>query len=233
MPMLRFLVGLPAAHAAGTCIAAVFFTTLGGGYRHYKLGNVDIRSIAPVMISGALATVLFSFAFVHLSTRERWLDLGIGLVFSLISLRMIAEGIRGVIKTNHIRSTGNKIQGSLARKISIGSLAGALPGLLGIGTGGILVPAFVWILGAPIKAAMGSSLFCFSVNAFISSAFKFWQGFVDLSVALPICLGTLFGAYLGARLNRSFSSEALRLVFGLIFSYVSLKFILLFLEVNR
>jgi uncharacterized membrane protein YfcA len=41
MPMLRFLVGLSPAHAAGTCILAVFFTTLGGSYRHYKQGNVN------------------------------------------------------------------------------------------------------------------------------------------------------------------------------------------------
>jgi uncharacterized membrane protein YfcA len=228
MPMLRFIVGLSPAHAAGTCILAVLFTTLGGSYRHHKMGNISILSIVPVMISGALATVIFSFLFLYLSTRERWLDLGIGLVFSLISIRMVAEGIPGLIKERENRETDNKIKGSLVRKISIGSLAGALPGLLGIGTGVILVPAFTYILSAPIKVAMASSLTCFSLNALISSGFKYWQGFIDLSVVLPICLGTLIGANLGAMLNRSFSSRALKLLFGLLFSYVSLRFILSF-----
>ena len=66
MPMLRFLVGLSPAYAAGTCVLAVFFTTLGGSYRHYKLGNVNLRSITPIMISGALATAIFSYAFLYL-----------------------------------------------------------------------------------------------------------------------------------------------------------------------
>ena len=228
MPMLRFIVGLSPANAAGTCILAVLFTTLGGSYRHHKLGHTNISSIVPVMIAGALATVIFSFLFLYLSTRERWLDLGIGVVFSLISMRMIAEGIPGLIKEGQNKETDTKIRGGLARKISIGSLAGALPGLLGIDTGVILVPAFTYVLSAPIKVAMASSLTCFSVNALISSVFKYWQGFIDLNVALPICLGTLLGANLGATLNKRASSRALRLLFGLVFSWVSLKFILLF-----
>lgn len=230
MPMLRFLVGLSPAHAAGTCVLAVFFTTLGGSYRHYKLGNVNLRSLTPIMISGAIAAVLFSFVFLYLSRREHWLDLGIGLVFALVSIRMIAEGIPGLIKKNYDEKIDNEIKGSLIQKIFIGSLAGVLPGLLGIGTGVVLVPAFIYILSAPIKAAMASSLTCFSVNALISSGFKYWQGFIDLNLALPMCMGTLLGANIGARLNRCFSSGALKLGFGVVFSYVSLKFILSFMR---
>jgi len=230
MPMLRFVVGLSPPRAAGTCILAVFFTTLGGSHRHYKLGNVNIRSIAPVIISGAVSTVMFSFVFLYLSRREQWLDLGIGLVFSLISIRMIAEGIPGLVKRREEEGADNKIKGSLAKKVSVGSVAGALPGLFGIGTGVVLVPAFTYIFNAPIKAAMASSLTCFSLNALISSVVKYGQGFIDLNVALPVCLGTLLGANLGAVLNRNFSSRALKLVFGLVFTYVSLKFIFSFFE---
>lgn len=228
MPMLRFFVGLSPAHAAGTCILAVLFTTLGGTHRHYRQGNIRPRSIYPIMISGALATTVFSLVFLYLSARERWLDLGIGLVFFLISLYMIAEGVHNLTNRKKEKKNCGELKGTLLQKISIGSLAGALPGLLGIGTGVILVPTFTYLLSAPIKVAMASSLACFSVNAFISSLFKFWQGFLDLNTALPICLGTLFGANLGAKLNKIFSSGALRLAFGIFFAYVSLKFIRLF-----
>ena len=230
MPMLRFFVGLSPAHAAGTCILAVFFTTLGGTYRHYKLGNVNIRSIVPIIISGAISTIIFSFVFLYMSRQECWLDLAFGIVFSLISLRMIAEGIPGLVKKKENEMAGNEIKGILGQKVSIGTLAGALPGLLGIGTGVILVPAFTYILSMPIKVAMASSLTCFSVNALISSGFKYCQGFIDLNVALAICLGTLVGANLGAMLNKRFSSRTLKLVFGFAFSYVSIKFILSYME---
>jgi len=232
MPMLRFLVGLPPPQAAGVCIIAVFFTTLGGSYRHYKLGNVNFRPIIPIIISGAIATAIFSIVFLYLSARDHWLDLAIGIVFSLVSVRMIAEGIPGLIKPKSDNEADKTINGTMLQKISIGSLAGALPGLLGIGTGVILVPAFTYILNAPIKVAMASSLTCFSVNALISSGLKYTQGFVDLKLALPICLGTLIGANFGAMLNKRFPSRALKFIFGLVFSYVSLKFVLLFFEVK-
>ena len=98
--------------------------------------------------------------------------IAIGLVFSLISIRMIIEGIPGLIKRTENGGNEKEIKGSAVQKITIGSLAGALPGLLGIGTGVILVPAFAYILSAPIKVAMASSLACFSVNALISSGMK-------------------------------------------------------------
>ena len=229
IPFLRFYVGLPPAHAAGVCVVAVFCTTLSGSFRHHKLGHVDIRSIRPVIIAGVVATTIFSFVFLGLAERGRWLDLGTGLVFTLISARMIIEGLlefQGGGATP--RTDTNQVHGSLGHKLAIGTAGGVLPGLLGIGTGGIMVPAFALILKAPIKTAIGCSLTCFAANALISSVFKYSQGYVDLTVAGPACVGTLVGAYLGATLNRKFPSAGLKIMFGAVFACVSLKFILSF-----
>jgi len=229
MPLLRFVVGLSPAYAAGTCVVAVFFTTLGGSYRHYRLGHLNLRSIVPIIVSGAVASAVFSLAFVYLAQwgRGRWLDFGVGIVFALISARMIAEGIPGLAtKSADQPPAGTAIAGSLPQKLAIGGAAGVLPGLLGIGTGGILVPAFTFLLSAPVKTAVAASLTCFCFNALISSGFKFAQGYVDPSVAFPICLGTLIGANLGALLNKRFAPGSVKLAFGLVFSCVSLKFIL-------
>ena len=228
MPFLRFCVDLPPAHAAGTCIVAVFCTTLSGSYRHYKLGHVEIRSILPVIIAGVVATAAFSFAFLWMAKRGHWLDLGIGLVFSLISVRMIGEGLFEISgRTTQPAGTG-LLRGLLVPRLAIGTAGGVLPGLLGIGTGGIMVPAFALILKAPIKTAIGCSLTCFCANALVSSVFKCSQGFVDLAVAGPACVGTLVGAYIGATLNRKAPSAGLKIMFGAVFAYVSLKFILSF-----
>jgi len=230
MPILRFFMGLSPAVAAGTCIVAVFFTTLGGCFRHHKLGHVNIRSLLPVLVAGAISAIVFSLVFLYFTRREIWLDLGTGLVFSLISIRMVIEGFSDLFGKKIKEPTGSEIKGSLWGKFTIGGMAGILPGLLGIGTGAILVPAFALILKAPIKIAIGSSLTCFSVNAFLSSIIKFFQGFIFLPAALPICLGTLFGSNIGALLNKRFPSPVLKILFGLAFSYVSYQYILIFLQ---
>lgn len=229
MPLLRFGAGLSPAYAAGTCVLAVFFTTLGGSYRHARLGNLTIRPLIPVILSGGIAATVASMLFTRLAVRGRWIDFGIGLVFLLIAGRMLVEGIRRRRPDRTEMNRSKEIDGCPAARISIGAAAGALPGLLGIGSGGILVPAFTFLLRAPVKAAMAASLLCFCVNALISSLFKMSQGFIDPAVAVPACVGTAIGANIGAMLNRNMPSRALKLVFGLLFCYVSARFITAFL----
>ncbi len=229
LPFLRFCVGLSPAQAAGTCVVAVFCTTLSGSYRHHRLGHVDFRSIFPVIIAGAIATAVFSFVFLWMAKRGRWLDLGTGLVFCLISARMMVEGLVESRGGRDVSTADtNRMRGSIGSRLAIGTAGGILPGLLGIGTGGIMVPAFTLVLKAPIKTAIGCSLTCFAANALISAGFKYAQGFVDLTIAGPACIGTLVGAYLGATLNRKFPSAGLKILFGAVFAYVSLKFMLSF-----
>ena len=229
MPLLRFGLGMAPAPAAGTCVLAVFFTTLGGAYRHARLGHIHFGSLAPVIVPGVAAAALFSIVFQSLAVRERWLDLGLGLVFAAVSLRMMVEGFFGGKAACPEATGGNVLRGSPGQKAVVGIAGGILPGLLGIGTGGILVPSFSLWLKTSIKTAAAASLACFCFNALVSAAFKYAQGYVDLSVALPVCLGTLVGAMVGAGLNNRSRPGTIKVLFGAVFLCVSLKFVLSFL----
>ena len=177
MPVLRFVVGLAPAEAAGTCVVAVFFTTLGGGIKHYRLGHVAIRGLWPVILAGVLSTLVFSVLFLFLARRGRWLDFGIGCVFVLIALRMIWDAaLNRSGEPGPAATTAPTITGSNTRKTILGVVAGILPGLFGIGTGAVLVPGFSYLLKTPIKVAIGSALVCFCANALISAVMKYAQG---------------------------------------------------------
>lgn len=226
IPVLRFGLSFPAPLAAGTTIVAVFFTASGGALRHHRNGHIIWESIWPVIGSGALATLLFSLLFPVLAARADWLDLGIGLVLCSVGLRMILESLPAP-RSISPPGTVEPGPGRLPPKLVIGAAAGVLPGLVGIGAGAILVPAFRLLLRWPIKVAMGSSLACFAVNALVSSVLKGAQGYVDLPTALPAGLGAFLGAGLGGRLNLRFPSRYLQLLFGVIFTYIALKFVLI------
>ena len=232
MPILRFVVGLSPAEAAGTCILAVFFTTLGGTLRHYKLRHINLKSILPVIATGMVSTIAFSLFFTSLASKPNWLDLGTGLVFFLLSAGMVIEGLAELRGKRAAERLGNEIHGSLFAKLSVGGFAGILPGLLGIGTGAILVPAFTLVLKAPVKIAIGSSLACFCANALLSSGFKLFQGYTIISVAMPLCLAALIGSNVGAIINKRFPAPMLKIMFGLTFLYVSSKYIFLFFGVK-
>jgi len=227
MPLLRFVMALEPAQAAGTCMVAVFCTTLGGSIKHFGLGHIHMRSILSVMVAGLFATFCSSMLFVYISQKGHWLDRATGLVFALVAVRMLWEGIPDYVRNVSLLETdeGTGIQGTLFSKITIGSAAGILPGLLGIGTGAVLVPAFAFFLNAPIKVAIGSSLACFSLNALLSSALKFFQGFVKVDMLIPLCVGTLIGSRLGAVLNGRVSAPFLKILFGMVFVYVAFKYL--------
>ena len=226
MPLLRFGIGLSPEDAAGTCVLAVFFTSMGGAYRHHRLGHLHLGPVLPVIVAGAFAAVAASLAFPHITARGHWLDLGIGLVFTLVATRMATDGVRGLTRPQKRTLPAGSFHGSPTRKAIVGIVGGTLPGLLGIGTGSVLVPAFTFFLRAPIKQAMAASLACFAVTAAISAGFKMAQGFVVLQVALPACIGTILGANLGALVNKRAPSPWLRLCCGVLFGFIAARFVL-------
>jgi uncharacterized membrane protein YfcA len=63
--------------------------------------------------------------------------------------------------------------------------------------------------------------------ALVSGAFKLIQGYVDVIAALLLGIGTAVGAQIGARLVARVPAWVIKILFELVFLYVSLKFILL------
>jgi uncharacterized protein len=94
----------------------------------------------------------------------------------------------------------------------IGLGAGVLSGLLGIGGGLIMVPAFTGWVRLPIKAALGTSLACVAVLAVPGTITHAALGNIDWLYALPLCIGIVPGARIGSHLAIRSSDRALRLI---------------------
>jgi uncharacterized membrane protein YfcA len=93
----------------------------------------------------------------------------------------------------------------------VGVVAGGLSGLLGIGGGVVLIPAFVGWLRLPIKGAVASSLVCVGVFALPGTITHAALGEIDWSFAVPLSLAVVPGARLGSRLAVRATDRGLRL----------------------
>ena len=223
LPALYFLFGYPLPLAIGTTITAVMITAASGSIAHIRLRNVDYSTVKIVGISGGIGAVLGSITFAYLTSQISLLNLILGLAFLYVSLRMIFEGL---IRRGALERVGNKIPGGLLSKSAIGLGIGFLTGIIGLGGGYALVPSFIYLLNAPVKIAVGTSLPSFISMAVISGGFKLYQGYVDVIAAIALGIGTAIGAQVGARLVPRVPTWLIKAVFGLVFLYVSLKFIL-------
>lgn len=222
LPLLTFIFGYPLKFAIGTSITAVMFTAISGTLGHLKLRNVDINTAKIVSTFGVLGAIAGSGALFLLAEKIYLLEIFMGFAFIYTSLRMIYEGFK---REENIQDKKTLISGSKISKAFLGFSVGILVGLLGIGGGFILVPSFVYVFGSAVEIAIGTSLASFLSMAIISSAFKLYEGVVDVFAALLLGSGTLLGAQLGTKLISKIPSWAIKVIFGFIFLYVSLRFL--------
>ena len=106
----------------------------------------------------------------------------------------------------------------------LGLGVGALSGLIGIGGGVLITPALIYFFGFSQHDAQGTTLALLVPPIGILGAWTYFQqGYVDIRVALLICLGFVFGGLIGAKFAIDIPEELLRRVFGVAIILVGLK----------
>src|SRR6202043_26126 len=92
--------------------------------------------------------------------------------------------------------------------------AGALSGLLGIGSGAMKVLAMDQAMKIPFKVSTTTSNFMIGVTAAASAGVYLSRGYIDPGLAMPVMLGVLGGSLIGARLLAGAKVKVLRIVFS-------------------
>jgi uncharacterized membrane protein YfcA len=143
-----------------------------------------------------------------------------------LPLRGASQRPGGLSRTD---TSGPGSPGSEARQrrvaAGIGLVAGLLSGLLGIGGGVVMVPAFSELLSLSLKSAIATSLVCvgiFGVPAAITHALL---GDVDWRLAILLMIGVIPGAWVGAALTLRTAERRLRLAVGGFLAVVALVYL--------
>ena len=93
----------------------------------------------------------------------------------------------------------------------IGLAAGGISGLLGIGGGVLMVPAFASWVRLTIKESVATSLLCVGALAIPGMITHAVLGNIDWAFAIPLAIAVIPGAQLGAHLAIRSSERSLRL----------------------
>ncbi|GIU84996.1 MAG: hypothetical protein KatS3mg008_1771 [Acidimicrobiales bacterium] len=107
--------------------------------------------------------------------------------------------------------------------VVLGGVAGFLAGLLGVGGGIVLLPAFTTILGLQPKKAVASSLVAVAAMSVPSLAGHWWLGHIDWRYASGLIAGVVPGARLGAAVTLGRSEQQVRRWLG--FFFVAVAFV--------
>jgi len=105
---------------------------------------------------------------------------------------------------------------SLWAILGIGAGAGFAAGLMGVGGGFLLVPAMIYLLRAPTKVAVGTSLFQVAFSSVLSTFLHAHGENLLLPVALSVLAGSIFGVQVGALLTVRLPGARIRFLFSLL-----------------
>ncbi len=219
LPFLVFVFGLGLDVAVGCTVVVVFLNGLVSGFMHLFLRNFRFDIFRRVVWVGVLGSVFGSFLFLVFGRFVWFLSICLGSYFLYVASRSILE-VAGRVST----SSSKERRGVVV--YLCGFAAGLVVGLLGMGSGSILVPLFIYVLDVPAKIAVGTSLLCFAPMALISVLFKVFEHSVNPIVVACVAPGLVLGARLGSRLLMRAPLRVFKLVFGIVFLIIGLKFLL-------
>ena len=225
VPMLVLLFKVDIHYAIGASLISVIATSSGSAAAYVREGYSNIR----IGMFLEVATTLGAVGGAWLATRTP--TRGIAIVFGLVLLYSVYLSFQRhddeVIAHNpwsdRLKMNGTfpgpdgKLQQYSVKHISggFGTMvgAGALSGLLGIGSGAVKVLAMDHIMRIPFKVSTTTSNFMIGVTAAASAGIFFQRGDIDPMIAAPVALGVLSGSMLGAKTLNRMSNVHLKKVF--------------------
>ncbi len=227
VPVLTIGFGVNIRYAMGASLISVIATSSGAAASYVREGFSNIRvgiflEVATTLgaLAGAFLTGLIPADFIAIVFGL--VLLGSAYVSSHLTEDVIASGSpdplaqRFELKGTYPTQSG-ELRHYAARGVRTGFGlmlgAGALSGLLGIGSGAVKVLAMDHVMRLPFKVSTTTSNFMIGVTAAASAGVYLHRGYIDPTVTMPVMLGILAGATLGTRVLLVAGVGALRRLF--------------------
>jgi uncharacterized membrane protein YfcA len=140
----------------------------------------------------------------------------------LTALLVAYTGYRTAFPTvRTLERAGKPLNDERWRLAVIGIAAGALSGLLGIGGGILMVPAFSAWVGMPLRETIATSLACVGIFAIPGTLTHWYLGHIDWTFAIALAVGVIPGARIGAHFTINAGDKLLRYSIGTALGIIS------------
>ncbi|MBW3522731.1 MULTISPECIES: sulfite exporter TauE/SafE family protein [unclassified Chryseobacterium] len=234
IPLLTLGFGVPMHYAIGASLISVIGTSSGAAVAFVKEGFTNMRIgmfLEIATTSGAIVGALVS-GMLNPNT--------IGIIFASILLLTVILNLKG--KPDHQESL---VKGSLEDKLKLYGtfpdkgvvknyaarntipgffmmmFAGAMSGLLGIGSGALKVLAMDNMMRLPFKVSTTTSNFMIGVTAVASSLIYFQRGEIIPVIVAPVLVGVVVGSFIGSKTLMVSKTKKLKTFFAIVITILS------------
>lgn len=217
VPILVYLLAIPAYEATAYSLFIVGVTSLTGSinYMRYKLVDFKIAllfsipSFIGVLLTRKLLLPNLPDLLFTLGDFEVSKNLAIMVLFSL--LMMMAS--YSMIKKNNI-DIDEKAENKFRLIIKF-FFVGVLLGLVGAGGGFLIIPSLIFFAKLDMKTAVGTSLLIISANTLIGFLGDLTTSIVfDWILLISFTILALIGIYIGIKISKFIDEKKLKPIFG-------------------
>ena len=228
-PALTLLLGVDLRYAMGASLVSVIATSSGAGAAYIQEGYSNMRVAMFLEVATTFGALLGAFLATRIPTA--WLAVIFGLVLLQAAWQSMHErhadhledrpdalATRLKMDATYPAPEGPRAYHVQRVKTGFGLMfgAGAISGLLGIGSGALKVIAMDQAMRIPFKVSTTTSNFMIGVTAAASAGVYLARGYIDPGLAMPVVLGVLAGSLIGARLLMGARSRLLRRTFAVV-----------------
>jgi uncharacterized membrane protein YfcA len=237
VPLLTLVFGVDFRYAVGASLVAVIATSSGAAAAYVREGYTNVRVGMLLEVATTVGALLGAWLAGVVSTSALAIVFGLVLLYSAYAssrprpehLVDRPDPLARRLRLDDSFPTARGEQAYHVQHVPLGfalmTAAGTLSGLLGIGSGAVKVLAMDQAMCLPFKVSTTTSNFMIGVTAAASAGIYLSRGYIDPGIAMPVVLGVLAGAMLGARLLTRTPSARLRALFVVVILALALEMI--------
>lgn len=238
IPLLTLGLGVNIHYAIGASIVSVIATSSGSAAAYVKEGITNVRIGMFLEIATTISAIVGVIIATYIDANSIMVVFGLILLFS--AFMMLRKKIdhsdneKTSVLAKYFKLNGSYPTASGVKHYAVHNViggfammfvAGTLSGLLGIGSGALKVIGMDNIMKIPFKVSTTTSNFMIGVTAAASALIYFHKGQINPVIAMPVSLGVILGATLGAKILIKTKTDKLKWIFAVVVVFLALQMI--------
>lgn len=217
VPILVYFFKINPEIATSYSLFIVGMTALFGSYRHYEMGNLNLKIALTFALSSVTSLLIVRNLLLPLVPKVIF-SYGDFIITKQNLIMLIFSGLMIMASFSMIKpkeTSANQDSINYLKLFNIGILVGFVTGFLGAGGGFLIIPALIYFAGLSMKKAVGTSLFIIFINSMIGFVGDIIAGYSFDYTFLAIITSIAFvGMIIGTYLSKQINGNKLKPIFG-------------------